>query len=161
MGPALRGHLFLGVRRPSCGRILLGPLRRHRWPSALWRALFRYVLPVLLGCELPGAGHLSLNHPNPHCNLHMVGGGQEVTGSGIPSGRYVYPHLCGAPWGLSAEGPQLRPYLKLKSKYCPARPLQTGGLFGKLFLLKILHNRGRDHSDNLEEISLMCREVAL
>lgn len=93
-GPALRPL----KPDPSISSISVGPLRLHLWPSALWWALFRWVLPILLGCELPG--HCPLTTPTPSPISHGRGGGKDVIergagspGSVISGGRHLYPHL--------------------------------------------------------------------
>lgn len=63
LGPALRGHLFLKARLPPSDHILLSPLGWHMWLSALRQSSLQVGVPVVPGCELPGAGHLSHNLP--------------------------------------------------------------------------------------------------
>ena len=93
-------------------------------------ALFRHVLPVLLGCEPRSWMCVPLPVPLRPVSTweEEVVGGPEGQGwfswlRDPPVGD-LHPFSWGTPRWLSAEGPQLGSYLQSKYKYFPTQHLQ-------------------------------------
>ena len=92
-------------------------------------ALFRRVLPVLLGCEPRSWMCVPLPVPLRPVSTWRKrwwgswGAGMVLLAQGPPVGG-LHPFSWGTPWWLSAEGPQLGSYLQSKYKYFPTQHLQ-------------------------------------